>query len=93
MPLYKFCYMGQVDKNSASLWGLCSANEMAEHMIIDQSEARPDRGDINIPGPRFITPVPCLAARHNKIPKLVDAKIAITLRVRMHRGPIIEKMS
>ena len=53
---------------------------MVEYMIIDQWEARPGRGDINIPGPRFITPVPCLAARDNKISKLVDAEIAMRAR-------------
>ena len=85
MPLYKLCYMGQVDKTSASLWGMCSANEMAEQMIIDQWEERRGRGDISIPGLRFITPRPCLAARHNKISKLVDAKIAMRGRM-MHRA-------
>ena len=73
--------MGQVDKNSASLWGMFSANEMAEQMIIDQREARRGKGDISIPGLRFITPGPCLAARHYKISKLVDAKIAMRGRI------------
>ena len=77
--------MGQVDKNSASLWWMCSANEKAEQMAIDQWEARRGRGDISIPGLRFITPGPCLAARHYKISKLVDAKIAMRGRM-MHNN-------
>ena len=77
MALYVLRYMDKLTR-TLHLYGECLQPISGLRIGILTNKRRDvgERGDIRIPGLRFITPGPCLAARDNKISKLVDGKIA-----------------
>ena len=73
MALYVLRYMDKLTR-TLHLYGECL--QPIRGLLTNKRRDVAGMGDIRIPGLRFITPGPCLAARDNKISKLVDGKIA-----------------